>query len=96
MIKGVLQLRTRLFGMLSFAATQNPHDAHRPLQDGEDLATIFSWQEERKLSRNLTILFKRATYLIEPSPDTLPLAGSIASESRMLRTSARVTRPRTI
>jgi hypothetical protein len=54
---------------------QNPHDAHRPLQDGEDLCRIFSWQEERTLSRNLTVHFKRVTYLVEPSSDTLPLGG---------------------
>jgi hypothetical protein len=56
-------------------APQNPHDAHRPLQDGEDLSRIFSWQEERTLSRNLTVHFKRVTYLVEPGPDTLPLGG---------------------
>jgi len=54
---------------------QNPHDAHRPLQDGEDLSMIFSWQEERTLSRSLTVHFKRVTYLVEPGPDTSPLGG---------------------
>jgi hypothetical protein len=56
-------------------APQNPHDAHRPLQDGEDLSRIFSWQEERTLSRNLTVHFKRVTYLVEPGPDTSHLGG---------------------
>jgi hypothetical protein len=56
-------------------APSNPHDAHRPIQDDEDLATIFSWQEERKLSRNLTVHFKRTTYLVEPGPTTSPLGG---------------------
>ena len=32
------------------------HDAHRPLRDDEDLDLIFTWQQERKLSRNLTRL----------------------------------------
>jgi hypothetical protein len=54
---------------------RNSHDAHRPLQDDEDLSRIFSWQEERKLSRNLTVHFKRVTYLVEPGPNTLPLGG---------------------
>jgi hypothetical protein len=54
---------------------QNPHDAHRPLQDGEDLSRIFSWQEERTMSRNLTVHFKRVTYLVEPGPETSPLGG---------------------
>jgi hypothetical protein len=56
-------------------APQNPHDAHRPLQDGEDLSRIFSWQEERTMSRNLTVHFKRVTYLVEPGPSTLPFGG---------------------
>ena len=54
---------------------RNPHDAHRPLQEGEDLSRIFSWQEERTLSRSLTVHFKRVTYLVEPGPDTSPLGG---------------------
>lgn len=53
----------------------SPHDAHRPLRDDEDLDRIFTWQEERKLSRNLTFHYKRVMYLIEPGPETLPLAG---------------------
>jgi len=51
------------------------HDAHRALRDDEDLDLIFTWQEERKLSRNLTINYKRVMYLVEPGPETLPLAG---------------------
>ena len=55
-------------------APQNPHDAHRPLRDDEDLGLIFTWQEERTLSCNLTFHFKRMTYLVKPGPETLPLA----------------------
>ena len=51
------------------------HDAHRPLRDDENLDLIFTWQEERKLSRNLTIHYKRVIYLVEPGPETLTLAG---------------------
>ncbi len=53
----------------------NRHDAHRPLRDGEDLDLIFSWQEERKLSRNLTFQYRRVMYLVEPGPETLTLVG---------------------
>jgi hypothetical protein len=56
-------------------APQSAHDAHRPLQAGEDLEQTFSWQEERTMSRNLTVHFKRVTYLIDPGPETLPLGG---------------------
>jgi hypothetical protein len=54
---------------------QSPHDAHRPVRDDEDLALLFTWQEERKLTRNLTLHYKRVIYLVEPGSETLPLAG---------------------
>ena len=54
----------------------NLHDAHRPLRDDEDLDLIFTWQEERKLSSNLTFQYKRVIYLVAPGPETLPLAGA--------------------
>jgi len=54
---------------------RSPHDAHRPVRDDEDLDRIFTWQEERKLSKNLTLSYKRVTYLVEPDPETLLLAG---------------------
>jgi hypothetical protein len=53
----------------------SPHDAHRPVRDDEDLERIFTWQEERKLSKNLTLHYKRVTYLVEPGPETLLLGG---------------------
>jgi transposase len=53
----------------------SPHGAHRPVRDDEDLDRIFTWQEERKLSKNLTLHYKRVTYLVEPGPETLLLAG---------------------
>jgi hypothetical protein len=56
---------------------KNDHDAHRPLRGDEDLSRIFTWQEERRMSRNLVVHFKRTTYLVEPSPD--PLRGPTAS-----------------
>jgi transposase len=54
---------------------KNAHDAHRPLRGDEDLSRIFSWQEERRMSRNLVVHFKRITYLVEPGPETLRFAG---------------------
>jgi len=53
----------------------NSHDAHRPLQRGEDLAQIFTWQEERTMTRNLVVHFRRLTYLIVPTAEALALAG---------------------
>lgn len=53
---------------------KNSHDAHRPLRGDEELDRIFSWQEERTMSQNLTVRFKRVTYLVERSPENLALA----------------------
>lgn len=49
------------------------HDANRPVRADEDLALIFSHQEERKISRELTVHFRRGLYLVEPGPETLEL-----------------------
>jgi hypothetical protein len=51
------------------------HDAHRPIRDDEDLALIFTWQEDRQVSKDLTLRYRRGLYLIEPSPEALRLRG---------------------
>jgi hypothetical protein len=51
------------------------HDAHRPVRDDENLALIFTRQEDRKVSQNLTLRYKRDLYLIEPSPEAQRLRG---------------------
>ena len=51
------------------------HDAHRPLRADEDLALIFTLQEDRKVSKELTLHYRRGVYLIESSPETLKLRG---------------------
>ena len=53
----------------------NPHDAHRPLQPADDLSRVFTWQEERTMTRNLVVHFRRVSYLVIPSPAALALAG---------------------
>jgi hypothetical protein len=51
------------------------HDAHRAVREDEDLALIFSRQEERRISTELTVHFQRGRCLIEPSAETLELRG---------------------
>jgi hypothetical protein len=41
-------------------APKSAHDAHRQLRGDEDLSRIFTWQEERTMSRNLVVHFKAA------------------------------------
>ena len=48
---------------------RSTHDAHRPLTPQEDLTRIFTWQESRTLSKNLTIQFQKTVYQIQtPRP----------------------------
>jgi hypothetical protein len=51
------------------------HDAHRPVREDEDLVRIFTCQEDRKISKELTVHFQGGRYLIEPGPETLELRG---------------------
>jgi hypothetical protein len=46
---------------------RNSYDAHRPVH--EDLDTIFTQQEERQMSENLTLSYKRTLYVIEDSEE---------------------------
>jgi hypothetical protein len=43
------------------------HDAHRPLLAHEDLTRVFTWQEDRRLTDNLTLHYKRVMYIVEAS-----------------------------
>lgn len=54
---------------------KSDHNAHRPVLMTEDLDLALTWQEDRKLSRNLTVHFKNKLYLVEPSPERNRFAG---------------------
>jgi transposase len=54
------------------------YDAHRPVRPDEDLAQIFTWQETRRISRQLTVHYKRDLYVIEDSVDNRRLRGVTA------------------
>jgi len=50
-------------------APRSTHDTHRPLLKSEPLDLILTHQEERTLSKNLTVQFKQAVYQIQsPRP----------------------------
>jgi transposase-like protein len=53
----------------------SPHDAHRPLLATEDLDRIFTHQEERKLSKQLTLHYRRDLYLVYPTEENRLLGG---------------------
>jgi hypothetical protein len=47
---------------------KNSHDAHRAIRRDEDLDTIFSWREQRKVTHNLTLHYERKLYLLADIP----------------------------
>ena len=46
---------------------RSSHDAHRPLLPSEDLDLIFTRQEQRTLSKNLTLQYNKVVYQIQTS-----------------------------
>jgi homeodomain-containing protein len=54
------------------------HDAHRPLRPGEDLAQIFTLQETRRITAQLTVNYKRGLYVLEDTVANRRLRGATA------------------
>ena len=48
-------------------AARNDHDAHRPLLERDCLDDIFTWQETRRVTAQLTVHHKRTVYVLEPT-----------------------------
>ena len=51
------------------------HDAHRPLRSGDNLREVLRWKEERKLTQNLTVHYRRTLYVVDASAAALALRG---------------------
>ncbi len=49
-------------------------DMHRPVAGTDDLGTAFSWQEERTVSRSLTLQYEKVLFLLQPNDLTRSLA----------------------
>jgi hypothetical protein len=54
------------------------HDAHRPLLPGDDLPQIFTLQESRRITTQLTVNYKRGLYVLEDSVANRRLRGATA------------------
>ena len=54
------------------------HDAHRALHADADLAQIFTLQETRRITRQLTVHYKRDLYVLEDSIENRRLRGATA------------------
>jgi hypothetical protein len=49
-------------------------DLHRPLTEHDELDDVFAWQEERTISRSLTLQYDQVLFILEPNETTLSLA----------------------
>jgi hypothetical protein len=49
-------------------------DLHRPLNEHDDLGDIFAWQEERTVTKDLTLQYDQVLFLLEPNAITRSLA----------------------
>jgi hypothetical protein len=48
-------------------------DLHRPLTEPDELDDVFAWQEERTVSRSLTLQYDQVLFILEPNETTLSL-----------------------
>jgi Winged helix-turn helix len=46
---------------------------HRPLTEHDELDDVFAWQEERTISRSLTLQYDQVLFILEPNETTLSL-----------------------
>src|SRR5439155_26649553 len=63
---------------------RSPHDAHRPFYSSAELPRIFTLQETRRISAQLTVHYKRGLYVLEDCVDNRRLRRTVAlvSEER--------------
>ena len=50
-------------------------DLHRQLRPQDDLDSAFTWQAQRKVSKNLTLQYQRILFILEPNEVTSGLPG---------------------
>lgn len=50
-------------------------DVHRPLENNENLAATFTWREQRKVSKSLTLQYDKKLYLLEDNEENRRFQG---------------------
>jgi hypothetical protein len=58
-------------------APADPRDAHRPLRADENLDEVLRWKEQRTLTHNLALHYKRHLYLVADSPHARAARGKV-------------------
>lgn len=49
--------------------SRHDFDVHRQLDNGENLQATFTWREQRKVSKNLTLQYEKKLYLLEDNEE---------------------------
>jgi hypothetical protein len=62
-------LQDRLVKELRLRGICTMEDAHRPLLERDCLDDVFTWQEQRRVTAQLTVHHKRTMYLLEPTEE---------------------------
>jgi hypothetical protein len=52
-------------------------DVHRQLDNGENLQATFTWREQRKVSKNLTLQYDKKLYLLEDNEEKPAFSGEV-------------------
>jgi len=58
---------------------RSSHDAHRPLGTNLDLERVFTLQDERTLSKNLTLQYKKVVYQIQTSRPSYAMKNALVT-----------------
>jgi CRP-like cAMP-binding protein len=69
-LPGFMDDYNRRFAKVPFSAK----DLHRPLSEHDDLDDTFAWQEERTVTKDLTLQYDQVLFLLEPNAITRSLA----------------------
>ena len=69
-LPGFLEAHHARFAQAPFS----DRDAHRPLNERDDLDEVFAWREERTVTQSLTLQYDQTLFILEPNEVTRPLA----------------------
>jgi len=68
----------------------SPHDAHRPLRPRDNVDEVLRWKEQRRLTQNLTVHYKRTLYVVESSPAALAARGHLVDVHELIDGTVRI------
>jgi len=69
-LPGFLEAHNARFAKAPFS----DRNAHRPLNEQDNLDEVFAWREERTVTQSLTLQYDQTLFILEPNEVTRPLA----------------------